>query len=388
MRLLMIVSVKLLVMVGCASLETSPPTVQAKSFDAYQSQTLAYMRSKRSFQLPDTESELQWNAPQQWWPASVDASEKPQRGILLVHGLGDSPWSFYDIAPELAAQGFLVRTVLLPGHGTTPYDMLDVTAEEWQDVVYEQAQSLQDDVSGEVYLGGFSTGANLALDYAYHNNDIAGLVLFSPGFKSMPFDWVAPLVSPLRSWVITPGEDIPMQTPLRYMNVPINGYAQFYRTSLTARKLLSKPYDKPVFMVVAEHDSVLNTDYLLDTFQHRFTHPKSRLIWYGEKTDDLTDTDRILIRSDKLPEERISQFSHMGLLFSPDNQLYGRHGTQRICLNGMNGDTRKACENGAELWFSGWGYSEEGKVHARLTFNPYFNWQTSVMLSVLNQKEQ
>lgn len=361
--------------------------VASVSFNDYRNETLRTLRESRSFQLPDKETELHWNAPQEWLPAPQSGNLHPQKGILLVHGLGDSPWSFHDIAQELAAQGFLVRTVLLPGHGTDPADMLSVTAEQWQRVVYEQALALERDVDGPVYLGGFSTGANLVLGYAYDHPEIAGLVLFSPGFKSFPFGWLAPLASKVRPWIIAPGDDVPMQTPVRYMNVPTNGYAQFYRTSVAARRLLSRPYNKPVFMVVAQHDSVLDTDYLLDIFQRRFTHPLSRLIWYGTKPDGLTDSKRILIRKDRLPEQRISQFSHMGLLFSPANPLYGDRGTLRICLNSLSESNTQACEQGSPVWYSGWGYHEEGKVHARLTFNPYFDWQTSVMEAVLNNQK-
>ncbi|WP_250462060.1 alpha/beta fold hydrolase [Microbulbifer litoralis] len=368
---------------ACSPMGKIEGPVYRVSFSEYQSETLEKMRDARRYQNSGHDSELWWNAPREWQPSAVAPGHKPKRGILLVHGLGDSPWSFHDVGQELAAQGFLVRTVLLPGHGTDPADMIEATAEQWQKVVYQQAHALASDVEGEVYLGGFSTGANLILDYAYQHPEVAGLVLFSPGFKSMPFDWLAPLVSKVRPWIITPGEGIPTQTPVRYLNVPTNGYAQFYRTSVAARKLLEQNYEKPVFMVVAEHDSVLNTDYLLDIFQDRFTHPKSRLIWYGDKPEQLTENKRVLIREDHLPEHRISQFSHMGVLFSPENPLYGREGSLRICLNGMDGDERKACQDGADVWFSGWGYSEEGKVHARLTFNPYFQWQTSVMLEVL-----
>jgi len=356
-------------------------------FADYLSETQKLLRERRNFQLADHDAELAWNSPQEWRPPSYSSGSRPDKGILLVHGLGDSPWTFHDVAQQLAAQGFLVRTVLLPGHGTRPEDLLTVTAEQWQRVVQEQAQALQQDVE-QVYLGGFSTGANLVLEYAYAHPEIAGLALFSPGFKSMPFDWLAPLVARVRPWLITSDGSIPMQTPVRYMNVPANGFAQFYHTSVAARRLLrDRPYDNPVFMVVAQHDSVLDANYLLDVFQHRFTHPQSRLVWYGTRPDGLTDTQRVLIREDRLPEQHISQFSHMGLLFSPTNPLYGETGGLRICLNGQSASVMRACEQGAPVWYSDWGYREEGKVHARLTFNPYFDWQNSTMATVLGNQQ-
>lgn len=373
---------------ACTTLASPDTPASLVSFEEYRSEILHQLRTERSFQGDDKEAELLWNGPQEWRPVQYGISGRPKKGILLVHGLGDSPWSFHDVAPALAAQGFLVRTVLLPGHGTRPEDLLSVTAEQWRRTVQEQAMTLERDVDGPVYLGGFSTGANLVLDYAYSHPEIAGLALFSPGFKSMPFDWLTPLAARIRPWLITPNGSFQTQTPVRYMSVPTNGYAQYYRTSVAARRLLRRPYDKPVFMVVAQHDSVLNTGYLLDVFQQRFTNPQSRLIWYGSTPEKLTDTKRVLIREDRLPEQHISQFSHMGLLFSPANPLYGSAGSLRICLNGQTAQAAQACKQGAPAWYSDWGYREEGKVHARLTFNPYFDWQLSMMVRTLGDQER
>lgn len=63
--------------------------------------------------------------------------------------------------------------MLLPGHGTRPEDMLEVRLEQWQQVVREQTQQLSREVP-KVYLGGFSTGANLVLDYAYDTKKLPG----------------------------------------------------------------------------------------------------------------------------------------------------------------------------------------------------------------------
>ena len=351
-----------------------------ESFDAYRQQTVALIRAQRNFQTDDHQAELDWNAPREWRPAGT-----VRGGILLVHGLGDSPWSFHDVGQMLAAQGYLVRTVLLPGHGTQPRDMLEVSLGQWQQVVREQAALLGDEVP-QVFLGGFSTGANLVLDYAYEHDDIAGLVLFSPAFRSdSAYAWLTPWIGWARPWLAAPDDGIrPMQTPVRYLNVPTNGFAQFYRSSALAQKRLhERSFDKPVFIAITQHDSVLDTAYVLDTFNQRFEHPASRLIWYGDSPALAARTPRIEVRKDYLPQYRISQFSHMGLMFSPDNPLYGVAGTQRICWNGQTAPDMQQCIAGRPVWFSDWGYREPGKVHARLTFNPYFDWQSRIMLQVL-----
>lgn len=370
----------LITAIACADIGDEHRFEQKRSFEAYQRDSIEWLKQHRVFQSEDKSTELTLNTPREWRPQG-----KPHQGILLVHGLGDSPWSFHDIGEQLAKRGFLVRTVLLPGHGTQPEDMLDVTLEDWRRVVEEQAQVLSAEVD-LVYLGGFSTGANLVVDYAYAHTDIAGLLLFSPAFESdSAFDWLTPLIAWARPWLLEPSEVRPMQNSVRYMTVPTNGFAQFYRSSRRARRALHHaPYSKPVLMVVAEHDSVLDTAYLSKIFRTRLTHPASRLIWYGNAPNQAKTDPRVLVKTDKLPEARISQFSHMGMMFSPNNPLYGNEGRLRICWNGQSETATTACEQGATVWFSDWGHKEEGKIHARLTFNPYFEWQSNVIVQVLN----
>lgn len=386
-----------LLVAGCKSLgivqsgmpdrQSASASAAAPSFAAYQSEALAHIRRSRSFQTESPENELAWNGPREWRPATPTRGAGYAKGILLVHGLGDSPWTFHDIAPELARHGFLVRTLVLPGHGTTPRDLLNVSVDDWRRVVAQQADAMRADAN-EIYLGGFSTGANLVLEYAYSNPDIAGLALFSPGFKSMSLDWMVPTLARIRPWLRSPdGSD--MQSAVRYLTVPTNGLAQYYHSSRRARALLdSAPYDKPVFMVVAEHDSVLDTAYLAEVFDRRFTHPRSRLIWYGESPAEVRTSSRVPARGDRLPEQRISQFSHMGVMFAASNPLYGERGRLRVCLNGQRKSDMQACAEGAEVWYSDWGYREKGKIHARLTFNPYLSWQNAVMTSVLGSQRR
>ncbi|MDY4162476.1 MAG: tat (twin-arginine translocation) pathway signal sequence, partial [Sutterella sp.] len=80
------------------------------SFAAYAEDARIWVAEHRPFVTEDRAFELTANLPREYRPAVPDG-----RGVLLVHGLGDSPWSFSDLAASLAAEGLLVRTVLLPG---------------------------------------------------------------------------------------------------------------------------------------------------------------------------------------------------------------------------------------------------------------------------------
>ncbi|MET0268344.1 MAG: alpha/beta fold hydrolase [Duganella sp.] len=347
------------------------------SFDTHVQEARRTIRAERTFQSARIEDELGWNAPYELRPQTPGS-----RAVLLVHGLGDSPWSFVDVAHSLAAQGYVVRTALLAGHGTRPDAMIGVRLEDWQRQVREQIALLRAEFD-DVYLGGFSTGANLVLEYAIDDPDIRGLLLFSPALRSsVTLDWTTPFLARWKTWLFPPSAERPQQSALRYHNVPLNGFAQFYRSSVAVRRAIDgKDFDRPVLVVLAQNDSVVDVDYMRTLFERRFTHPASRLIWYGE--DKREPSSRVLVLPDYLPQERISQFSHMGVLFSPDNPLYGRHGSMPLCRNGQSAVDTAVCEAGGLTWYSDWGYREAGKVHARLTFNPYFEWQAAVMHAVL-----
>ncbi len=146
----------LILMASLSACSRTPPPITPlgqPTFSRYQQETTRWVEEHRRFQTLDKALELTWNTPSETRPTGT-----ARKGILLVNGLGDSPGSFTDIIPALTQRGFLVRTVLLPDHGTQPADLMTVSVEDWRRVVAEQTALLHKEV-GEVYLGGFSTGA-------------------------------------------------------------------------------------------------------------------------------------------------------------------------------------------------------------------------------------
>jgi alpha-beta hydrolase superfamily lysophospholipase len=112
----------------------------------------------------------------------------PLGGALLLHGLTDSPYSMRSIGGHLAARGFEVVGLRLPGHGTAPSGLLTFEVEDMQAAVRLAARDLQARIGPDrpLYLVGYSNGGALAVDYALAVLDgealpkPAGLVLLSP----------------------------------------------------------------------------------------------------------------------------------------------------------------------------------------------------------------
>ena len=86
---------------------------------------------------------------------------------LLLHGLSDSPYSMKALAEALRARGFEVTVLRMPGHGTLPSAMTQMNARDWTAAVRIAARDVaaRTPAGQPFYIGGYSTGGTLALQY-------------------------------------------------------------------------------------------------------------------------------------------------------------------------------------------------------------------------------
>lgn len=379
---LLIISLAALALMGCSSVaeQHEPLHTSAEyynyiqpSFDQYVETTTDWLEENRAFITEDHQKELAMNAPYSKGNPNSD------KAILLAHGLGDSPFSFSDISNSLAEQGFYVQVVLLPGHGSNPQHMSLVNYKDWQTLIDHYANLLKQDYD-QVWLGGFSTGGNLVAIHALDNSGIDGLMLFSPGFQTVtPFlERLTPLVA-----MFTDGWTAEETNFAKYSSAPINSALAYSESAKVFRdKVADRKLDIPTLLVTAQADSVIDAEALRDYFENHFTHPNSQLVWYGEGSqfDEATNTQIYSMHRDDL---KISTASHMSPLFAPENSYYGENGEKIICENSFSKSDTEACENGEPTWFSAWGYTEKGRIHARLTWNPYYAELESTMRAVV-----
>ena len=281
-----------------------------------------------------------------------------------------------------------------------PEDMAAPTADDWRRVVNEQAAVLRRDLNQlepgtdgkprPMWLGGFSTGCNLALEAALAGRaDADGLLLFSPAFVVRThLTFLAPLLKPFITWLREPQESLMGgQTAFRYTMVPVPGLAAFVDTMRGVDDALkAKPFAKPAVVMLSEHDSILDAQSLIEWIPQRFTSAQSRFIWYGsrEGLGKVAKDPRIIVHPDEITSERIWSFSHMAMSFSPDNPEYGRHGRSHICTPEGEKPSYAACRRG-EVDYGAWGDKRRGRIRARLTFNPYFDEQQRVIQSVMER---
>ncbi len=132
------------------------------------------------------------------------------RAVLLVHGWIGSPVDFHDLGERLHEKGVAVRAMLLPGHGTTPLDLAELSADDQIDAVRREFLDLKEKYP-RVAVAGFSMGGALAVLLA-SEEPVDRLVLAAPYF-SVTYKWyyvLSPktwndLLSPIFPYVMKPG---------------------------------------------------------------------------------------------------------------------------------------------------------------------------------------
>ncbi|TMM45748.1 alpha/beta hydrolase [Colwellia ponticola] len=331
------------------------------------------------------------------------AQNNNDKAILLIHGLTDSPFSFHDLSQFFYQQGFTVRTLLLPGHGTAPSALLNTNYEEWQQAATFAIEQTLADYS-EVYLGGLSTGGALIFDYLMQKEQvdtkIKGLFMWSPASKAKnSLAWLAKYIDaiPFVDWL-----DIDADIDFaKYESFPYHAAAQVNSImSLVVDEGASASrqlHEIPLFVVVSEHDQTIDTKHTLQLVQQwqlasaKTQMKKSVLIYYGDNNQlpsKLADVMTVIVPecSPKSLCSDVLDVSHIATTNSPDNPHYGVNGQYRNCGHYVKDTARyQACKNNKQ--------TIKGETTAinlahkramqRLTYNPYYAEMLTEMTAFL-----
>lgn len=171
----------------------------------------------------------------------LEPTGTPRGGVVLLHGLTDSPYSLRHIARRYAEHGYVAIGIRIPGHGTVPAGLTDVRWEDWAAATRLAVREARRRVPAPapLHLVGFSNGGALAVQYsldAIENPQLPRadrLVLLTPmigitrfarfaGFAGLPA-----LLPPFAkaAWL----SNLPEFNPFKYNSFPVNGARQSYR---------------------------------------------------------------------------------------------------------------------------------------------------------------
>jgi alpha-beta hydrolase superfamily lysophospholipase len=131
--------------------------------------------------------------PRNWNRTFELEADTPIGGVLLLHGMSDSPYSLRALGEALNRAGYLVVGLRLPGHGTAPSGLTSVTWQDMAAAVRLAMTHLTDELGDRpLHIIGYSTGGPLALDFALEAVEEGGkavpasLVLVSPAVRVHP----------------------------------------------------------------------------------------------------------------------------------------------------------------------------------------------------------
>ena len=168
---------------------------------------------------------------------------------LLVHGLSDSPYSMRALAETLYEQGYYVLALRLPGHGTVPAGLTDVSWRDWYAAVVLAARHAAAQAPGKPFIaGGHSTGA--ALVTLYSVRALADTTLPRPQnlylvSAAIGISRFAVLTNVLSGLAFIPAFEksrwldvLPEYDPYKYNSFPVNAANQIYTVTRTLREAI------------------------------------------------------------------------------------------------------------------------------------------------------
>jgi alpha-beta hydrolase superfamily lysophospholipase len=235
-------------------------------------------------------------------------------GVLLLHGMSDSPYSLRALGEALQQRGYHVVGLRMPGHGTIPSGMLYL---QWQDMaavvrlgMLHLAQQVRDK---PIHIIGYSTGAPLALDYALQTQQdatlpaAAKLVLISPAIGVSP---AAALAQWSRRLSRLPGLhqlawlDIqPEFDPYKYNSFTTNAAEQVFELTqsvanrMAARTDTARPLP-PILIFKSTVDATVANNAVVDRLLLQLTPERHELVVFDVNRFAAT---AILLRSDPGP---------------------------------------------------------------------------------------
>jgi alpha-beta hydrolase superfamily lysophospholipase len=250
--------------------------------------------------------------PQRWKPNWNRSFELPTKaaagGVLLLHGMSDSPYSLRALGETLNQRNYWVVGLRLPGHGTVPSGLKSIS---WEDMAAAVRLGMEHLVSkvgrGPIHIVGYSTGAPLAIDYALGmlegNAELApaSLVLISPAIGISP----AAALAKWKGWLaLLPGLEkfawasiLPEFDPYKYNSFAINAGDQVHRlTRSVARSVQARAASGPIknfpptLVFLSTVDATVSTDAVIDNLLEHLAPDRHELVLFDINRRSVTTT--------------------------------------------------------------------------------------------------
>ncbi len=222
---------------------------------------------------------------------------RPRGGVLMIHGLSDSPYAFRALGERLHDEGFTVMLLRVPGHGTCPGALAQVEWQDWAAAVRVAARDLRGRLpeGTPMVVAGFSNGGALTTHYAICSIEDDSLpvpdalVLVSPMIGITPLaeitryhDWIAGVSGDDRAHWSAVNAAI---DPYKYSSWPMNASVQAFRMTREVAEGLARLEKNgrmgefpPVRTQVSAVDATVKIADIVDGLYGRLDQPGSELV--------------------------------------------------------------------------------------------------------------
>lgn len=235
-------------------------------------------RYQRGSMMDPSKWERNWNR------SFVLEAAEPKAGVLMLHGMSDSPYSVRYLADSFHKAGATVLALRIPGHGTAPTGLIRT---KWQDMsaaVTIAMKHLKNELGDKpLYLLGYSNGGALSVVYALDALEdaalpqVKGVMLMSPEIGVSPAAALAVWQGRIGRWFSQ--EKLAWNSigieydPFKYRSFAVNAGDQAYRITLEIDKRMTKLTKKnalggfpPVLTFQSAVDSTVSVEALISRF--------------------------------------------------------------------------------------------------------------------------
>ncbi len=381
-----------------------------------------------------------WNRSFELKPAKP-TGEGSAGGILLLHGLSDSPYSLRKLGETLQGQGYYVVGLRIPGHGTAPSGLTRV---RWQDMAaaVELAMlHLQEKVgTAPVSVVGYSNGGALAVHYGVESLErkelprVKKIVLISPEIGITPMAGLAiwqKRIGRLLGLQKLQWESVsPEYDPFKYSSFPVNAGDLAHRLTKVNRDKLARlsasgKLDSfpPILAFQSVVDATVSTPALVNDLFFQLPENRHELVMFGlnrsakiefllshdpeQKLPEVLEDSRrkfvfTVLTDENSPDGEVVErtwpvgaakpatqatglqwpaqtysLTHVALPFAADDPVYGTG----------NPDQPEAVSLGNLAWRGERGVLRmTGNDMLRLRWNPFYSYQEKRILSFLTQE--
>jgi esterase/lipase len=321
-------------------------------------------------------------APFELLPASHCEDEDYQPGILMVHGLTDSPYLLRAVANALKFRFpcALIRALLTPGHGTVPGDLLTVSADDWRDAFDFGVNSFAGENLDEVMALGYSNGSALILDYLNRNPDqeiLSKMLLVSPGLQSTNDNAVwAGALRHVWPWLYERRDE----DAVKYESFPTRAAAEFYRLTADVLAQTASSPEIPALVLTSADDTTTRSDRVQEYYCQWLNSGSSYLYWFSARNDESLPCDNSEVITVPPENERFVSYSHVALLIPPGDAHYGVAGNYPVCGAYVDNNARyqQCMSDEASTVYGETSLMDaeglyQGKLVRRASFNPRFD---------------